>query len=195
VAGELRGYALFRRHVRWDAFTAQGSVRVREAVTVDGAAARALWGLLGDLDLTSTVRTPMLAPDDPLLHLLVDPRGASPRLTDGVWVRLVDVPAALAARGYATGVDVVLAVTDRLLPGNAGTWHLAGGPDGATCTRTDRAAQLALDVRELATAYLGGPTLAALAGAGLVTVPDRPALAGASAAFASPVAPHCGWQF
>lgn len=55
--------------------------------------------------------------------------------------------------------------------------------------RTTAAADLALDVRELGSAYLGGTTLTALARAGLVQELRAGALAEASPAFASDVAP------
>jgi predicted acetyltransferase len=192
----LRGYALFRRRSAWDGAIPNGTVLVRELVARDPAAARALWGRLVDLDLTSTVETDDRPLDDPLLHLLQDYRAARPRLVDGLWVRLVDLPAALAARRYSTHVDVVLGVTDPLLPRNAGGWRLRGGPDGpGECTPTQAEPDLLLDVRELAAAYLGSVTLAALAGAGLVREQRPGALRRASAAVQWPVAAYCGWGF
>ena len=90
---------------------------------------------------------------------------------DALWVRIIDLPAALSRRAYSCPVDVVLEVTDELLPGNAGRWRLrADGPDGgARCERTAEPADIALDVRELGAAYLGGTRLGTLAAAGLVT--------------------------
>jgi hypothetical protein len=70
-----------------------------------------------------------------------------------------------------------------------------GGPDKASCDRTDDEADLVLDVRELGAAYLGGSTLTALAGAGLVAERRPGALEAAARAFAWPVAPVCGWGF
>jgi predicted acetyltransferase len=90
---------------------------------------------------------------------------------------------------------VVLEVGDALLPVNAGRWRLRGGPDGAEVARVDHAPDLALDVRELGSAYLGGVTLGALAGAGLVREHTPGAVARASTAFGWPVAPVCGWVF
>jgi predicted acetyltransferase len=78
---------------------------------------------------------------------------------------------------------VVLEVTDPLLTDNAGRWRLSAGPAGARCERTSDPANLALHVRELATAYLGGPTLNALAAAGLVRELTPGAIVRASAAF------------
>ncbi len=70
----------------------------------------------------------MLPLDDPLLALLVDPRGALPRLGDNLWVRLLDVPTALTARRYCAPVDAVLEVSDDLLPANAGRCRLTTAP-------------------------------------------------------------------
>ena len=102
-------------------------------------------------------------------------------LRDGHWVRVVDVGRALAGRTYATEIDVVLAVEDDL-EWNAGAWHLTGGPQGATCEKTDRPADLRLGVRELGSVYLGRPSLERLGVAGLVEERTPGALRATSAA-------------
>lgn len=193
--GEPVGYAMFRRKDAWEVPGPRGTVSVREVVAPDAVVARALWGVLVDLDLMATAEAWLLAPDDPVTHLLVDLRAAEPRIVDNVWVRLLDVRAALATRRYAAPVDVVLEVTDAVLPANAGRWRLRGGPDGAEVTPTDDAADLALDVRELGAAYLGGTGLAGLATAGLVAEHRPGALAAAATAFGWPLAPVCSWVF
>lgn len=189
------GYAMFRRKEAWEVPGPRGTVSVREVVAPDAAVARALWGVLVDLDLMATAEAWLLAPDDAITHLLVDLRAAEPRIVDNVWVRLLDVRTALATRRYAAPVDVVLEVTDAVLPANAGRWRLRGGPDGASVEPTQDAADLALDVRELGAAYLGGTGLAALAGAGLVAEHRPGALAATSTAFGWHVAPVCSWVF
>lgn len=194
--GEARGYATFRRTLDWQVTGPRGTVHAGEVVALDAAAARALWGVLVDLDLMSTTEPFLLPTDDPVTHLLVNPRAAGARVADNVWMRLVDVPTALAGRRYQADVDVVLGVTDARLPDNAGAWRLRATAFGdATCERTDRAADLTLDVRELGAAYLGGTSLAALTAAGLVVERTPGALAAASSAFGWPVAPACGWVF
>ncbi|MFC7878194.1 enhanced intracellular survival protein Eis [Isoptericola sp. NPDC057391] len=194
--GEPRGYATFRRSLDWQVTGPRGTVHLGDVVALDAAAARALWGVLLDLDLMSSTDPFLLPVDDAVMSLLVDPRAAGARVTDNVWVRVVDVPGALAGRRYQADVDVVLGITDARLPDNAGSWRLrstAFGP--ASCERTDDAPDLELDVRELGAAYLGGTSLASLAGAGLVSERAPGALARASAAFGWPVAPGCGWVF
>jgi predicted acetyltransferase len=143
----------------------------------------ALWRFLLEQDLLSQTHCELLPSDDPLLSLLLDPRAPEPISRDGHWVRLVDVGRALAGRTYDTEIDVVLEVADDFLPWNAGAWHLTGGPQGASCEKTDRPADLHLAVRDLGAVYLGQPSLALLGGAGLVEERTPGALRAASAAF------------
>ena len=127
--------------------------------------------------------------DDPLLHLVSDVRRCDAHLRDGLHARLVDVGAALAARRYATPLDVVFEVSDPFCRWNEGRWRLSGDADGAVCARTTDAADLQLTVRELSAAYLGGFALSALAGAGRVQELRAGALPETSRAFASDIAP------
>ena len=194
-AGLARGYVLFRRKGSWTDGIPDGEVQVREFVARDAAAARAMWGRLVDLDLMGSLRTDARPTDDPLLSLLVDVRAAKPRLVDGLWLRVVDLPGLMSARRYVTDLEIVLDVRDDLLTDNAGRWRLKAGPDGAACERTDLAADLELDIRHLGAAYLGSRTLQALASAGLVAELREGAVAEASRALSWPVAAYCGWQF
>jgi predicted acetyltransferase len=191
----VRGYVLFRRKAAWSDAGPDGTVLIRECVARDPAAARALWGRLLDLDLITRVETWDQPLDDPLVHLLVDVRAATPKLADGLWLRVVDVPAALVGRRYAREVDLVLGVRDAICAWNTGNWHLKGGPDGAVCERTSAEPDLELDVRELSAAYLGGETFTALAAAGLVQERRESAVLQAAAAFSWPVAPYNSWMF
>lgn len=104
-------------------------------------------------------------------------------------VRLVEVGAALRARTYRAPVDVVFEVEDAFCPWNEGRWRLTGDARGATCERTEDTADLALSVRELGAAYLGGVTLTSLARAGRVREVRPGAPAGAPLAFGCDTAP------
>ena len=196
--GEPRGYAFFRRTLSWEPAGPRGSTMVGEIATLDPAAARALWAVLLDFDLMADIRPNQLPVDDPLTRLLVDRRAALPRVADNLWIRIVDLPKALAGRRYAADVDVVLAVTDELVPGNVGNWRLtatAFGPAAVEPAQDVAAADLEVDVQSLGAAYLGGVSLASLASAGLVRERRPGALAMAAVAFGWPVAPVCSWVF
>jgi predicted acetyltransferase len=194
----VRGYALYTSQERWDepSNLPDGLVVVREVVAADPAAGAALWHNLLTRDLVSTVTAELRSADDPLLYQLLDQRRARLRVADGLWVRIIDLPAALTRRGYSGPVDVVLEVTDELLDGNRGRWRLRVDGTGepgkdATCERTREPADLTLDVRELGAAYLGGTRLGSLAAAGLVTELRPGALRRLSSAMSWDPAPWC----
>jgi predicted acetyltransferase len=191
----IRGYALYRCAARWQDGTllADGTLVVTELVAADPAAGAALWRDLLSRDLVTEVTAGLRPADDPLLYQLLDARRARPQITDGLWVRIIDLPTALARRAYACPVDVVLEITDKLLPGNAGRWRLTSdGPDGGvSCDPTSGPADVTLDVRELGAAYLGGTRLGALAAAGLVSENRPGTIRQLSAAMTWDPAPWC----
>ena len=189
----VRGYALYGTLARWDEATGlpDGSLTVREVMAADPAAGAALWHSLLTWDLVTTVTADLRSAEDPLLYQLLDQRRARVQVSDGVWVRIVDLPGALSKRAYSGPVDVVLEVADELLAGNAGRWRLRADGAVVSCARTDRPADLALDVRELGAAYLGGTRLGTLAAAGLVTELRPGAVNRLSAAMTWDPAPWC----
>lgn len=188
--GEVVGYARYRVKPEWDLTGSDGRVDVADLDALDPAVYAALWRYVCSIDLTWTVRAVKRPADDAVLHLVTDVRRTQVRLRDSMHVRLVDLPEALAARGYGAPLDVVLEVEDAFCPWNAGRWRLTAGADGAaSCTRTEDPADLELSVRELGAAYLGGVTLNSLAAAGLVREVRPGALSPASRAFAGDVAP------
>lgn len=120
----------------------------------------ALRRFLFDIDLTSTVKFHNCPVNDAWQHLVSDIRRCGLGLRDSLYVRLVDVGAALEARTYQAPVDVVFEVEDTFCPWNEGRWRLSGDAKGASCAPTADAADLALPVRELGSASLGGVSLA-----------------------------------
>jgi predicted acetyltransferase len=165
-----RGYAVYSVSPDWDSDGLPcGILTVRELMALDPQASAALWADLLTRDLVGEVRARLRPVDDPLLYLLADLRRARTKVSDGLWVRIIDIAAALAQRHYAREVDAVIEVTDDLLPANAGRWHLRAGPAGAgaSCERTSAPADVVLPVASLGAAYLGGTRLGTLARAGL----------------------------
>ena len=156
--GEPAGYAIYVVDQDWAHGSSAGKVVVVEAVAPTPEAARELWRWLLDFDWTSEFEAGLLPIDHPLFLLLAEPRRMRFEVGDGIWLRLIDVAAALSARSYAGDAQVVVELTDAFLPENAGRWRL--GPRGAE--RTTAAAELALDVTGLASVYLGGFSFADL---------------------------------
>ena len=122
-----------------------------------------------DFDLTTTTRIGGRGADDPMIWWAGGPRTVRTTTNDGLWLRLVDVGAALSQRGYAAAVDVVLDVADPVCPWNQRRWRLRVGADGVgTCVPTEDAPDLRLPVQALAAAYLGTRTLLSQAGEGVL---------------------------
>jgi predicted acetyltransferase len=194
-AGRTRAYALFASKEEWAGGSSESVVTVREALAADAAAGGLLWSTLLSTDLVGSFELRRVAPDDLLLHQLVDPRRARPETRDGMYLRLVDLPAALSARSYATPWSGVVEVADAMCPWNAGRWHLDLAGDEAAVQRTDEDPDLELDVVELGGAYLGGVALAARAAAGFVVERTPGAENGLSAALRHHLAPVTPFGF
>ena len=194
--GTGTGYAAYRVRPAWtDDGQPDGTVVVEEVRSLTTPAYAALWRFLLSLDLVRTMRAPTASPDDPLRHLLAEPRALRSQPYDALWVRLVDVGRALAARRYPAPVNLVLEVHDRFCPWNDGRWSLVGHPAGAFCAQTDADPDLVLDVEALAAAHLGGVSLATLQAAGRVTEVSPGAVTQAGTAFRWPVTPWCPDEF
>ncbi|MCQ4193146.1 GNAT family N-acetyltransferase [Streptomyces parvulus] len=193
--GEVTGYARFRVRPDWEPAGPRGTVVLDELAGLDAATEAALWRFLFDVDLTSTLTARGRPVDEAWQYQVSDIRRCRPTLRDALYVRLVEVGAALAARTYRAPVDVVFEVEDAFCPWNEGRWRLSGDAKGASCERTSDAPDLSLSVRELGAAYLGGVGLASLAAAGRVREVRSGALAEASVAFGSDVAPWLPYGF
>ena len=200
-AGSLRalltdgGYALYAVREQEVDGRLEYEIRVRELIAAGTDARASLWDHLLRLSLTRSVHWPLAPEDEPLIHMLRDSRAVRARLDDALYIRLVDLPRALAGRTYSSAADVVLDVADPVCPWNAGRWRLAAGPEGATCERTGDPADLTLSSTELGAAYLGGTPLALLAAAGRVEEHTPGKLAAASHAFKGQREPWCGGVF
>jgi predicted acetyltransferase len=160
--GSVDAYACYRHKPGWDEGSTVAELRVIEAVAATPTAERDLWGYLLSIDWKATLSAYLLPPDHPLFLLLATPRRLRCRMGDGIWVRLVDVGAALSARTYSADGAVVFDVHDEFCPWNEGRWKLEDGQ----AARADEDADIALSAQSLGSAYLGGVPFAALARAG-----------------------------
>ncbi|MBF6171646.1 GNAT family N-acetyltransferase [Nocardia blacklockiae] len=184
------GYALYR-HERSESGLVADVLEVRTLTTEAHAA---LWRVLLGLDLVRTVET-TLSDDDPLPYLLTDPRLV--RTTgrwDGLWLRVMDVPAALSARGYSADLDLVLGVHDPFRAAG-GTFALRVRDGVAECEPSTAAPDVELGIDVLGSLYLGAHRARIFAAANRLQAKDSAHLRAFDAAFASDRAPVLGWFF
>ena len=180
-------HALYRFTPAFDRGVANGTLQVVEAIGDSPRATRAIWRYLLDMDLVGRVRAAQLPLDHPLFLLAAEPRYLRFSVRDGLWVRLVDVGAALAVRAYAGAGSVVVDVADAFCPWNAGRWRVGDG--GAA--RTTDAPDLRCDVTALGSVYLGGFTWTQQAAALRVEALGPGAVERADALFRTDRLPWC----
>lgn len=185
--GKSEAYALYRLQQSLEAGITSGYITVIEAIGTTPEATREIWRFLLDIDWVAHVKAAILPLDHPLFLLLARPRMAKIRMTDALWVRLVDVQAALAARRFGAGEPVVFQVADSFCPWNEGSYRV--GASGVE--RTGAPPDLSLDVTALGSAYLGGLSFSMLAHGGRVTELRAGAIARADVLFRAERAPWC----
>lgn len=151
------GCAAFRRTPHWPSGRPSGTVTVDHLYGTPEARL-ALARRLVDMDLMSSTAFGPVAEDTELLDWIGGPYAAVfVGMQDATWVRLVDVGAAWELRSYDADCDVVVELTDRFAPWNAGRWRLAASGGSGTAARTDAPADVTVSVHALAAAYLGRP--------------------------------------
>ncbi|HEY4975780.1 MAG TPA: GNAT family N-acetyltransferase [Gaiellaceae bacterium] len=189
--GEPAGYALYSHRTEFIEGRSNSTLEVREAIGVDTAATASVWRYLFDIDLMAQIHIEYMPIDHPLFFLLAEPRRLRLRAQDGLWLRLVDVESALRARSFASSEQLVLEVADSFCPWNEGCYRIEEGE----ISRAGGEADLRLDVRELASVFMGGFSFAQLAGAGLVEELRPGGIACADRLFTSSPAPWCPEMF
>jgi len=190
------GWVMFRRTHKWERARPAAELEVW-ALVGDPAARLVLLRRLVDFDLVGTVKLARLGVDDPVLAWVGGPRGTSDLATyDSLWVRLVDLPAALQERAWSAPCDVVVEVADTAAPWNDGVWRIQADDGGrATVQRATTRPDLRLSVDALGAAYLGGGNLVALQRAGFVTEHRTGAVAELWRAMRTDVAPTAAVGF
>ncbi|MGH2807080.1 MAG: GNAT family N-acetyltransferase [Actinomycetota bacterium] len=165
--GVPEGYIAYRIRASWeDDSTPSGKVEVSEAFGTSPVAIRELWRYAFGIDLVTRIQAAYLPSDFPLLLMMQEPRRLRFSLSDTLWLRVVDVAAALEARSYETHATLTFDVSDEFCEWNTGRWKLDAKAGKVTRTKDD--ADIACSINELGATYLGETTFTRLADAGRV---------------------------
>ena len=156
--GRAEGYALYRLHNEWADTTPTGYLNVLEALGTTPVATREIWRFLFGIDLMVRIKAFLQPPTHPLHFLLAEPRRLRSQLSDGLWVRIMDVKTALEARSYALEGSVVIDVHDTIFAANHGRWRLTVEGGTSSVERTEEPADLEVPIAQLGSVYLGGFT-------------------------------------
>ncbi len=189
--GQAVGYVIYTLRADKVAHAARGQeIVIRDLAWLNLPAYHSLWQYVAAHDLVGRVSWKNAPVDDPLTELLAEPRMCHCRDEEPSWLRIVDVEAALAQRGYSADGDIVLGVADdRLAPWNSGTWHLRVTGGVAEVAATSRPAEVTLSVKALTSAYSGTRRLSDLQRWGMVDAAED--LSRHDMLFSTHGAPHC----
>jgi predicted acetyltransferase len=191
VGGEADGYARYRIRESWEAAGSKSKVVVAELMATNPAAHLDLWRYLLDIDLMYEVEAWNIAPDDPIVLAVAEPRRLNLSLGDALWLRVVDVQSALAGRRYRADGNVTLEIADEFCDWNDGRWALSVENGVPVIGPATDAADVACDITDLGAAYLGAFSFAQLADAGRVRELQPGGLAKADELFRTDRAPWC----
>ncbi len=183
----IDGYAIYRNM--------GDTATVHELMAVTEEAYSALWRFCFSVDLRTRTIARKRPVDDPLPHMLTDPRRLQRTIQDSFWLRLVDVNAALAGRKYRMDGQLVFEFTDPFCPWNEGRIKLEAGPDGARCTPTAETPDIGMSVTEMGSTYLGTVRFSGLARAGLVEEYSLGAVERADLMFSHHLQPWCPYNW
>jgi len=190
IGGRPEAYALYRTRLTFETpDILVSTVKVLEAIGATSDGTRTAWRYLFDLDLAGRIEAANLPMDHPLFLLLAEPRRARFSVHDALWVRIVDIEAALAARAYSSRESLVLDIEDTMCPWNNGRFRLDG--ETGHVVRTQEHPDLRLPISSLGSAYLGGIAFSRMAEVGAVEAKTDGAIEKADRLFHSTRAPWC----
>ena len=192
--GEADGYVVYTVNHEWPDSIPHLQLEIRELIATTPGAFADLWRFVFDVDLVRRVKAWNRPVDEPLPWMMAEPRQLKTRVVDALWVRLVDVPAASALRGYAAAGRVTIGVEDHFCPWNEGTFSLEVDEGGnGSCASTEQEPDLVSRVNDLGATFLGGSTFAQLAAAGHVQELVPGSVARADQMFGHGPAPWCSF--
>ena len=153
-AGEPLGYVIYALEPATGGPATQ-RLTIRDLVWLTPSAYRAIWNHFAPMDLVATISWPWVPVDDPLPHLILEPKMLHITSKDGLMARIADVEQALPGRQYFEEGILTFEIIDDLCPWNRGRWKLETSPPEVAVSRTSEEPQLVMPVSTLATLVFG----------------------------------------
>ncbi|MEN8237996.1 MAG: GNAT family N-acetyltransferase [Actinomycetota bacterium] len=190
------GYVIYRqKQSESDDGHANGTVSVLEMIAETSTAKASLWNYIANIDGCPKVRSWNMPLHDDVLAMVREPRRfAVTALYDALWIRILDVEAALSQRTYEDDGTVVFSIVDNYRPQTDGTYRLTVSDGVGECKRTDEQANLDIDIDVLGALYLGGGDAGGYVAAGRLRGSDAE-IATLHAIFSTMKTPWCNQVF
>jgi predicted acetyltransferase len=133
----------------------QQKLTIRDVTWLSASAYQAIWQYYANMDLVVEIAWERAPTDDPLPHMLIEPRMLQAVSGDGLLGRIVDVEQALVKRPYPEDATLIFEAIDELCPWNNGRWKLETAGSGSSIRRTDETPQLRMPVSTLVMLLFG----------------------------------------
>ena len=153
--GQPQGYIVYLIQPGKTGMMPNQTVSIRDLVWLTPSAYRACWNLVAGTDLAASIQWPVAPTDDPLPHMLLEPRQLHATAKEGILGRIIDVEKALPPRPYAAEASLTFDVIDDFCPWNRGPWKLETSAEGGNISRTTEEPQLVMPVGTLAMLVFG----------------------------------------
>lgn len=192
--GEARGHVIYETsQSHRDEPGPDQVLNVKDFVYLDMDAFRGLWEYIRRHDLVGRVNIRgAFGEDDPARDLLLEPRMLNRNVSDGIWMRIVDVEKAIPQRPYGGRGALVFTIQgDTMCDWNEGAWEMETDGTTTEIRRSDRQPQLSMSPNALATLVSGNRSATALSRIGLVAAHDERALPVADELFHTTYPPCC----
>ena len=191
--GEPQGYALYLTRPGDGAGLADRNhvVTLRELHALTPSAYVALWQHVAAHDLADTLIRKSAPIDDPLFHMLLEPRRLHATVHDNILLRIVDVAPALSTRPYAESGSVTFELIDDRCEWNRGAWTLDADGQRGELTRSTAAPDFTLDARALSALASGARSATDLYRQGGLDTSQPESLRTWDRLFQTAYQPHC----
>lgn len=193
-AGKPRGYVIYMmnsgRAPDWS-----NTIYIRELVWNSVSAYRAIWEHFSPMDIIKTVIWSRVPPDDPLPHLLLEPKKLNETRKDGLMGRIIDVARAMPLRDYGGRGSLTFGVIDTFCPWNDGTWKLEYDGAESRASRTDGSPQVVMPASTLAMLLFGQVSATEAARMGRLEASDPSILSFWDSAIKTDYKPACADSF
>jgi predicted acetyltransferase len=166
-------------------------IEIRDLLWLNARAYRELWRYLSNMDLAVEIEWHRVPPDDPLPHLVEEPRELNSRVRDGMMGRIVDAGQALSCRRYGADGKICFALTDPLCPWNEGAWGMEVSDGRAHLEKTDGECDVTIPADTLAMLFFGQISASRAAAMGRLEALAPEALSAWDAIFQTRHAPFC----
>ncbi len=175
--GQLTGYVIYTAEpVESTGGMPRHIIRIRDLIWMTPSACTAIWSYFSKMKLADRIIWDRAPSDDPLPHLLLEPRMLHLMSQDGLLGRIIEAEKALINRKYSAKGVLTFEIRDDICSWNSGRWQLEADEGKSAIHRTTATADVTMPISTLAMLLFGQINATEAARMGRLDVHDAGAL-------------------